>query len=262
MFLQETTAPAGTQTTSAAGITMVVAQVGAVVFVIAVIALLAYQMIRTGLGPTTLRQGERSWLDYGSFYVVALGIAGVIIGFLVILLFADRFSDLTQALGFLTALFGAITGLVGTYFGVKSSTDAREGAERLQTAAAAGPSPPPLVSSINPPAGAQVDGNTAVTATFSTAMDPSTINRDTFRLESLGATGTIQVPGETNYDPQSFMATYIPSEGHLAAGTYLATITLDVKDQTGKTLPQPYIWQFTVRRPAKERPAEERPAEE
>jgi len=117
---------------------MVVAQVGAVVFVIAVIALLAYQMIRTGLGPTTLRQGERSWLDYGSFYVVALGIAGVIIGFLVILLFADRFSDLTQALGFLTALFGAITGLVGTYFGVKSSGDARAGAERLTTASGLG----------------------------------------------------------------------------------------------------------------------------
>jgi hypothetical protein len=68
-----------------------------------------------------------SWLEFGSFFVVALGIVAVIIGFLSILLFLNTFEDGTQALGFLTALFGAITGLVGTYFGVKTSSDAREG---------------------------------------------------------------------------------------------------------------------------------------
>lgn len=133
--MQETTGPAGTAAGSTAGTTaetiIAIAQVVAVVIVIAVIALLAYKLIHIGTGPTTLRPGDRSWLDYGSFYVVTLGIAAVVVGFLVVLLFAGSFEDITQALAFLTALFGAITGLVGTYFGVKSSSDARAGAERL-----------------------------------------------------------------------------------------------------------------------------------
>jgi hypothetical protein len=74
-------------------------------------------------------QGKRSWLDYGSFFVVTLGIVAVIIGFLSILLFLDRFTDITQALGFLAALFGTIVGLVGTYFGIKASSEAQIRAE-------------------------------------------------------------------------------------------------------------------------------------
>ncbi len=111
---------------------LTLAQVGVVAGIIAVIALILILLIRAGVvGARTSVQGQRSWLDYGNFYVVAFGIAAVISGFLVVLLFLDRFTDGTQALGFLTALFGAITGLVGTYFGVKSSSDAREGAETL-----------------------------------------------------------------------------------------------------------------------------------
>jgi hypothetical protein len=63
---------------------------------------------------------------------VAFGITAVFFGFIVMLLFSDTFTnDIATALGFLTALFGAITGLVGTYFGVKSSSDARQGAQDL-----------------------------------------------------------------------------------------------------------------------------------
>jgi hypothetical protein len=116
MFLQETTNPEATRW-------LVAAQFATVVIVIGVIAYLAVQIRRTGVGPTALRQDERSWLDYGSFYVVALGITVVVSGFLVTLLFANRFGDLTSALGFLTALIGVITGLVGTYFGIKASSD-------------------------------------------------------------------------------------------------------------------------------------------
>jgi hypothetical protein len=133
-------------------------------FVIAVIALLAFYLIRTGMGETRLAAGERSWLDYGSFYVVALGIAGILIGFLVILLFANRFTDLTQALGFLTALFGAITGLVGTYFGVKSSSDARAGVQQLAASGGLGPRTPSVT--VTPPAAtANVGADHTVTAT-------------------------------------------------------------------------------------------------
>lgn len=129
MLLQETTGPGGVTPSEVSLLT--VAQVGVAVFLIAIIAIIAFLLVRTGVGSGTLRRDERTWLDYGNFFIVALGLASVLIGFLAILLFTNRFTDITQALGFLTALFGAITGLVGTYFGVKSSTEAREGAERL-----------------------------------------------------------------------------------------------------------------------------------
>jgi hypothetical protein len=87
------------------------AQIAGVGFLVFVIAAMAWLLIRTGVGKNTLSQGQKSWLDYGNFYIVALGIAAVIIGFLVVLLFLDRFADGAQALGFLTALFGAISAL-------------------------------------------------------------------------------------------------------------------------------------------------------
>ena len=65
------------------------------------------------------------------------------------------------------ALFGAITGLVGTYFGIKSSSDARQGAQRLQGEQnlAAGPSTPPTVTVTPANATANVGTEHTVTAT-------------------------------------------------------------------------------------------------
>jgi hypothetical protein len=95
---------------------------------------------RTGI----FAKGQRTWLDYGNLFIVASGLAVVLTGFLFILLFLDRFTDKVQALGFLTALFGVITGLVGTYFGVKQSADAREGAEELARSGGAGTTAPTI----------------------------------------------------------------------------------------------------------------------
>ena|SRR5215211_665468 len=68
-------------------------------------------------------------MAYGSFFVVALGITTVLIGFLVTfqLIISGVFEDPTQVLAILSALFGTVAGLVGTYFGVKASSDARQG---------------------------------------------------------------------------------------------------------------------------------------
>jgi uncharacterized membrane protein YeaQ/YmgE (transglycosylase-associated protein family) len=107
-------------------------QVALVFVLIAAIGAIVFLLIRTGMRSGSLSKDERTWLDYGNLYVVALGIGAVTVGFLVILIFLDQFPDTSQALGFLTALFGAIVGLVGTYFGVKSSADAREGTEKVE----------------------------------------------------------------------------------------------------------------------------------
>ena len=141
-----------------------VAVVGLLVFVIAV---MAWLMIRTGVGKSTLPKDQKSWLDYGNFYIVALGIAAVIIGFLVVLLYLDRFTGGAQALGFLTALFGAISALVGTYFVVKASSDARVGAEDIARAASV--TPPPIIT-IEPPVATKKAGEAHnVTATVNSA---------------------------------------------------------------------------------------------
>jgi hypothetical protein len=83
--------------------------------------------------------GERSWREYGSLYVVLWGILAVSIGFLgvLLLIFLGGFKDINEALGFLTAFFGAIVGLVGTYFGIKTSADATRGAQNQATQATA-----------------------------------------------------------------------------------------------------------------------------
>jgi hypothetical protein len=70
-------------------------------------------------------------MKYGNFFVVAIGITTALMGFLVAfpLLISGVFKDPTQVLAILSALFGAIVGLVGTYFGVKASSDAGERAQ-------------------------------------------------------------------------------------------------------------------------------------
>jgi hypothetical protein len=94
--------------------------------VIAVILLVA--LFIAGIRTAPLVENQRGWLDYGNFFIVAAGIVGVLVAWFAIL----QFPPSKQALGFLTALLGAIVGLVGTFFGVKQSADAREGAEKAR----------------------------------------------------------------------------------------------------------------------------------
>jgi len=162
--------------------------------------------------------------------------------------------DLTQGLGVLTALFAVITGLVGTYFGVKASSDATEAAQKL----AAGGTTLPIVSTVNPPDGGQaIAPRPPVTATFSKAMALSTITRDTFRLVPLGEPlGEVSRPlvqgapvqSSVTYDPPSMAATLNPLVD-LGPGLYRATITTGVKDMEGNALASEHTWQFTVNPP-------------
>jgi Ca2+/H+ antiporter len=69
---------------------------------------------------------------------VILGILAASVAFLVAfpLLVSGVFEDPTQVLALLSALFGTIVGLVGTYFGIKTSSDAqRRAAEERVTKA-------------------------------------------------------------------------------------------------------------------------------
>jgi hypothetical protein len=186
-------------------------------------------------------------LVYGNFFVVVLGILSALIGFLVAfpLLVSGVFKDPTQVLALLSALFGTIVGLVGTFFGVKTSSDARDDLHKVATSALGGSMTEQLVSLTDPPDRADdVPTDTRVTATFSSDMDPATINTATFKL--LKQEGLAPVVGRVEYDVQNRRATFIP-DAHLESGKlYGATITASVKDQAGKTLAEDHSWHFKV----------------
>ena len=100
---------------------------------------------------------------------------------------------------------------------------------------------PPTVSFVVPAnADTGVATNQKISATFSVAMDPATINTTTFNLKQGSAvvTGTVIYAGVT--------ATFSPTN-QLAGNTiYTATITTGAKDLNGNSLAAAFVWSFTT----------------
>jgi len=101
---------------------------------------------------------------------------------------------------------------------------------------------PPTVISVTPFAGAAgVCPSTAVTATFSEAMNPATINATTFTLTGPGATpvmGVVTYAGST--------ATFTPNSALAVSTLYTATITTGATDENGVALASNVVWTFTT----------------
>lgn len=96
----------------------------------------------------------------------------------------------------------------------------------------------PVVISTNPARSATgVAANTTVSATFSQAMLPASINAASFTL-SPAVAGSVTFSGTT--------ATFAPSAQLAYATIYLATITTEAKDTSGTALSTPYNWSFTT----------------
>jgi hypothetical protein len=104
---------------------------------------------------------------------------------------------------------------------------------------------PPTVISTIPASGAiGVPTNTIVTATFSKAMDPSTITATaTFTLAVAGVGGAA-VPGTVQY--AGTIATFTPTSALQASTEFTATITTAATDLSGNALAANYVWSFTT----------------
>ncbi|MEO8524680.1 MAG: Ig-like domain-containing protein [Caldimonas sp.] len=105
----------------------------------------------------------------------------------------------------------------------------------------------PTVTLTVPAAGATaVPNNTAITATFSEDMNPTTITGATFTLvnSTLGAA----VPGVVSYSATSRTAIFTPSTpATLAANSqFTATITTGASDLAGNGLAANFVWTFTT----------------
>lgn len=99
----------------------------------------------------------------------------------------------------------------------------------------------PTVISTDPAPGATgVVLNKKVTATFSEAMNPLSVNNATFMLRA----GTVSIAGVVTYTGTT--ATFTPAVNLLANTTYTATITTGARDLAGNSLMVDHVWSFTT----------------
>lgn len=104
----------------------------------------------------------------------------------------------------------------------------------------------PAVTSTVPAQGSNdVAVNTAISATFSMAMNPATITASTFTVTGPGGAavaGTVAYSGTT--------ATFTPTAALAYESAYTATITNGAKNLGGTPLASNYVWTFTTGMPA------------
>lgn len=99
---------------------------------------------------------------------------------------------------------------------------------------------PTVVLTDPAPTSTDVAINKPVTASFNTAMDPSTINGTTFTLKE----NNVLVVGTVSYS--GVMATFTPSTNLLAGTFYTATVTTGAKNLAGIPMANNYVWTFTT----------------
>lgn len=104
--------------------------------------------------------------------------------------------------------------------------------------------PPTVVSTVPANGAPGVAADTLVSATFSRAMNPATINGATFTLTGPGLT---PVPGVVTYAGST--ATFTPTSVLAASTLFTATITTGATDPTGNALAANFVWTFTTAAP-------------
>jgi len=104
---------------------------------------------------------------------------------------------------------------------------------------------PPTVVSVTPLSGAAgICPNTVVTAAFSVAMNPATINASTFTVTA--GTPPVAVTGVITADPTNTIFTFTPSSPLALSTLYTATITTGAIDEYGIALATNFVWTFTT----------------
>jgi hypothetical protein len=106
----------------------------------------------------------------------------------------------------------------------------------------------PTVGSVTPSNSATgVSRTTTVTASFSEAMDPTTLTASTFKLTKQGS--TTPIAAAVSYDATTNKVTLKPSSPLAANTKYTATVkggTSGAKDQAGNPLASDKVWSFTT----------------
>jgi len=108
------------------------------------------------------------------------------------------------------------------------------------------PTAPTVIATVPTPTGVTgVATSQAVSATFSEAINPSTINSPAANF-TLTAPGGVAVAGAVAYTVAGSVATFTPTSALANSTTYVATIKTGVQDLTGNALASNYVWTFTT----------------
>lgn len=105
---------------------------------------------------------------------------------------------------------------------------------------------PAILSTYPASNAAAVTVTTAITCTFSEAMNASTINDASFLLVSMLNTTTTTVAGTVTYDASTHAATFTPFTALEHGTVYTVTITPDVTDSAGNKISAAVSWSFTT----------------
>ena len=100
--------------------------------------------------------------------------------------------------------------------------------------------PPTLLSVVPTNNASAIALNSKITATFSEAMNSTTINATTFTLKQ----GSTNIGGTVTYSGTT--ATFTPSSALAANTVYTGTITTGAKDAAGNAIASNYTWSFTT----------------
>jgi hypothetical protein len=115
----------------------------------------------------------------------------------------------------------------------------------VEVAGGSGVARTPAVTSVAPIDGATGIGpSPSVTATFSVALDPATVNAGTFTLRPTG--GGSPVAATVTYSESAQRATLTPSAPLDAGTSYTATLSTAIAADDGTPLGSPYTWRFTT----------------
>ena len=104
------------------------------------------------------------------------------------------------------------------------------------------PTPPTVIATVPLNGATGVPVAQALTATFSTAMNASTINATTFRVSA----GGNPVSGTVTYSSTGNIATFTPAVSLPYNTTVVATITTGAQNTAGTALTANYVWTFTT----------------
>jgi hypothetical protein len=128
--------------------------------------------------------------------------------------------------------------------GVKSlAGTSLAGGYRWSFITAAASAPPTVISTVPVNGATGVPVNRALSATFSLAMNPATIDAATFKLTRPGGAA---VKGIVTYTPAGSVATFTPDSNLAASTLYKATITIGARDLEAMPLAKDYVWTFTT----------------
>jgi hypothetical protein len=105
------------------------------------------------------------------------------------------------------------------------------------------PAPPTVISTVPANGATGVPINQALSATFSAAMTPASVNSTTFTLTGPGA---VTVTGVVTYVAAGSVATLTPTSSLTPSTAYTATITTGAMDLGGTALASNYSWSFTT----------------